>query len=102
MKSVHPEIVAASNIMVLTWQSEQLNDMPCVICGLQLTVDRLARHLGHHMQEAAIFVLPHQGNEEEGQEESASERSWGSESLVSSGGVSILGGDPNLGGALED
>ena len=60
METAHPEIVAASDIVVLAWQSELFNDMPCAICGLEFAVDNLAKNLGGHLLQAALFALPHQ------------------------------------------
>ena len=51
-----------------------VTDIVCPLCGINSTLQDLEKHLGLHMQEIALFALPHLGEgNNDGKSESNSE-----------------------------
>ncbi|KAI5810624.1 hypothetical protein BZA77DRAFT_347635 [Pyronema omphalodes] len=66
----HRHLLRIESIAVLVDRSERVveSSQPCPLCPETLTPKRLQRHLGKHMQQIALFVLPGSLQEDEEEE----------------------------------
>ena len=61
----HPELVTKGHLVSVIGRCERaiVADLVCPLCGLSSTIATLEKHLGLHLQEVALFVLPCPGND---------------------------------------
>ena len=64
IKEKHPELVTKGNFeaVISSYERTAVNDIVCPLCGNEFTVQSLEKHLALHLQEVALFVLPHSGD----------------------------------------
>ena len=57
----HPGLVTKGHFNAVISMCERaiVSDIVCPFCGIKLTIHTLQKHLGLHLQEVALFVLPH-------------------------------------------
>jgi len=67
----HPD-VGVDGDMLLLKQHEQVSsrESNCPLCGISMMAQKLKGHLGRHLQQIALFVLPGSHSEESGDGES--------------------------------
>ena len=70
----HSELVTKEYFEAVISRCERaiVTDIVCPLCGVKFTLQTLEKHLGFHLQEVALFALPHLG---EGSSEVSSEDS---------------------------
>ena len=59
----HPELVTKGHLeaVISSYERATVNRIICPLCGNEFTVQTLEKHLGLHLQEVALFVLPDPG-----------------------------------------
>ena len=57
----HPELGAQGHFEAVIRRCERaiITDLICPLCGVNSTLQTLEKHLGLHLQEVALFALPH-------------------------------------------
>lgn len=63
IKVRHFELVAKGYVEAVLSRCERaiVTDVLCPLCGIKSTLQTLEKHLGLHLQEVALFALPHLG-----------------------------------------
>ena len=59
----HPELGTKGHFEAVIQRCERaiITDIVCPLCGINSTLQTLEKHLGLHLQEVALFTLPHLG-----------------------------------------
>ena len=60
IKAEHPELVTEGYFETVISRCERaiVSGITCPLCGMELTLQTLEKHLGLHLQEVALFALP--------------------------------------------
>ena len=70
LKECHEVLFMAmeSNVRTVTDRCERAksSEEPCTLCGEDIIAANVRKHLAHHLQELALFTLPHLHNEIQG------------------------------------